>query len=772
LIHKHHSTDGTDENALSNATPHQKAMQALVEIMSQDQNIDYKQSIRFALSLASAYLEMPVGVTCQIDGENYVIETYYLDEAAMLPEYVVEERLINSVNNSPYAMLMASTSVVAVDEFSNHPETKTFLGQYQMYAAFIGTQLSLNEQCVGGLIFFDQASRLQPFTSIEKEFVQMLGQWMQKMMHQNQLDEQLSMSNERITLALSGGNLGLWDVDLTNKNVVLNDRWSQMLGYKQKELTHRLSVWKRLIHPEDLQAAYAAFKSLVKGEADEVDHVFKMQHKDGHWVWVHNRGKVVARDFHGMPTRMMGTHMDVSALRNAEEEVKQLAFYDVLTALPNRRLLLDRLKLALVQSGRNKTHGALIFIDLDDFKTLNETLGHEQGDVLLKNVAERLSKCLRDGDTVARFGGDEFVVMLDNLEAKSEVATTQVEKVGDKIIESLNQPYQLNGIEHHSSPTLGATLFNGTTDKIEDTLQKADIAMYQAKNAGKNCLRFFDQSIQSNLINKTKLAEDLRVAIEAEQFVLFYQPQVNRNGEISGAEALVRWIHPTRGMVSPLDFIPLAEETGLITDLGSWVMEAGCKQLVEWEKDPKTASQDLSVNVSARQFQQPDFVNQVVATIHKTGANPKKLKLELTESMLVDDVDDVISKMSQLRVYGVRFSLDDFGTGVSSLRYLKLFPLTQLKIDKSFVDDILTDTNDAVIARTIVALANSLGLNVIAEGVEIEGQRDFLAQNGCHDYQGYLFSRPLKIEDYNTLCSEYDPPELTDDDALKNMMLL
>lgn len=745
-------------------SPHQEAMQALVKVMSQGSDVDYIQTIRFALSVASEYLGMPVGVICQIEANSYVIEAYH--QAGKPMGALIKEGLIKEIANSPYAMLLANDGVLAVNQIAA-TQKQNYDTNYQVFDACIGTRLTVEDACVGGLMFYDQAVRHTPFSEIEIEFVQMLGQWVQKTMHQSQLDQQLNVSNERITLALSGGRLGLWDLDLSQQSLVLNDRWAQMLGYELSEIAHTPLIWKKLMHPSDHRAAMRAFKAHYDGSTSELDHTFRMRHKDGHWVWVHNRGKVIARDFRQKPTRMMGTHMDVTALKSAEEEVEQLAFYDVLTALPNRRLMLDRLAHALVNSARHCTYGALIFIDLDDFKTLNETFGHEQGDVLLKSVASRLASCLRDGDTVARFGGDEFVVMLDHLDTVSDIATKQVEKVGDKIIESLNQSYQLASTSLHSTPTLGATLFNGVTDKVEDVLKRADIAMYQAKTAGKNCLRFFDQDIQANIVNKTKLAEDLRIAIEQDQFELYYQPQIDRKGEISGAEALIRWNHPERGMVSPLDFIPLAEETGLIIELGNWVLETGCKQLVSWSKDAKTVGQHLSINVSARQFQQADFVEQVLKTLMKTGANPNKLKLELTESMLADDVDDVIAKMSQLRVKGVSFSLDDFGTGFSSLSYLKLLPLNQLKIDKSFVQDILTDSNDAVIARTIVALANSLGLNVIAEGVEMEGQRAFLAQNGCHDYQGYLFSRPLTIDEYNQFCDEYETTVFnTDKDPL------
>lgn len=442
------------------------------------------------------------------------------------------------------------------------------------------------------------------------------------------------------------------------------------------------------------------------------------------------------------------------ALDSAKDEIAQLAFYDSLTQLPNKRLLMDRLKQSLLQGQRDRCYGALLFIDLDDFKTLNETLGHEAGDLLLQTAARRLASCLREVDTVARMGGDEFVVMLDQLETNIDEATVQTETVGGKIIDALNQPYNINGQQYFNTPTLGATLFNGITDKADEVLKRADIAMYQAKSAGKNCLRFFDQHIQASLLQKARLEEDLRRATKEKQFELYYQPQIDRSGNVTGAEALIRWHHPLRGFVSPMEFIPLAEDTGMIIDIGRWVLNTACEQLAEWSKSTKTAQLNLAVNVSVRQFQQQDFVLEVLQACRNAGADPYRLKLELTESMLANDVDDVITKMRQLREQGVNFSLDDFGTGFSSLSFLKLLPLNQLKIDKSFVRDVLTDNNDAVIARTIVALANSLGLNVIAEGVEYEGQREFLKQNGCYDYQGYLFSKPLSIEEFDQYCAQ------------------
>jgi diguanylate cyclase (GGDEF)-like protein/PAS domain S-box-containing protein len=448
----------------------------------------------------------------------------------------------------------------------------------------------------------------------------------------------------------------------------------------------------------------------------------------------------------GQVTHYVGMHTDITQRKAAEDKIEHLAFYDPLTHLPNRRLLLDRLHQALATSARSARLGALLFIDLDNFKTLNDTRGHDKGDLLLQQVAQRLAACMREDDTVARLGGDEFVVMLEGLGDNPEEAATQAKAVGEKILATLNQPYRLADEEHHSTPSIGIALFADHRDTVDELLKRADLAMYQAKAAGRNTLRFFDPDMQAAVTARAVLEADLREGLREQQFLLHYQGQVDESGHLMGAEALIRWQHPRRGLVSPAEFIPLSEETGLILLLGQWVLETACAQLVDWAARPETASLVLAVNVSARQFRHPDFVAQVLTVLGDSGANPQRLKLEITESLLLDDVEDIIAKMTVLKERGVGFSLDDFGTGYSSLSYLKRLPLDQLKIDKSFVGDVFTDANDAAIVKTIVALAQSLGLAVIAEGVETEAQRDFLAAQGCRAYQGYLFGRPEPAE--------------------------
>ena len=446
-----------------------------------------------------------------------------------------------------------------------------------------------------------------------------------------------------------------------------------------------------------------------------------------------------------------GIGRDITEYKRNEDESRRLAFYDALTGLPNRRLLLDRLSQALVTTARNLRQAALLFIDLDNFKDLNDTMGHDLGDRLLEKVANRLVTCVRQGDTVARFGGDEFVVMLEELHPDLGSAITQVQTVGEKILAAFKQPFDLSGKEHYSTSSIGIAVFSGQQQSMDEVLKRADLAMYQAKAAGRNTLRFFDPALQAAVAERVALEADLRYGLEHGQLLLFYQPIVDEKGSVTSVEALSRWAHPLRGMVAPANFIPMAEQTGLILPLGRWVLQTACNQLVEWSGDPTTQEVSIAVNVSAREFRQPEFATQVIETLRKTGANPKRLQLELTESLLLSDVQDAVRKMEQLKALGVRFSLDDFGTGYSSLSYLKRLPLDQLKIDQSFVRDLLTDPNDAAIARTVVALAQSLGLSVVAEGVETEGQRDFLLASGCKAFQGYLFGQPVPVHELDLL---------------------
>lgn len=452
----------------------------------------------------------------------------------------------------------------------------------------------------------------------------------------------------------------------------------------------------------------------------------------------------------GKITNYVAAFSDITQHKKAEETIHNLAFYDALTGLPNRKLLLDHLRKTLLSSAKKKYQGAMLFIDIDDFKSLNDTRGHDIGDLLLIEIAKRIQSCIHSDDTLARFGSDEFAVLLDALNDEVEQAALQASSTAERIHNAIKQPFDLQGQTYYCKACIGISLFNDQETSFDELLKRADAALSQAKETGRDKIHFFDNTMQAALEARVKLESWLRTAIP-EQLRLFYQVQVDKNGHAFGAEALIRWQHPEKGMISPAEFIPLAEETGLILPIGRWVMETACRQIKTWETEASTQHLILAINVSAKQFHQLDFVDQVLDVLSQTGANPTHLKLELTESVLVDNVETIISKMTTLKMKGVRFSLDDFGTGFSSLSYLKRLPLDQLKIDQSFVRDINSDPNDAAIVRTVIALGQSLGLDVIAEGVETEEQKDFLATHGCEQYQGYLFSKPVALPDFEKL---------------------
>lgn len=515
--------------------------------------------------------------------------------------------------------------------------------------------------------------------------------------------------------------------------------------------------------PEDIAGKSPDLLSSGRHDPGFYAEMWRSIHSTGTWageIWNRRKSGEIFPEWltitavceaNGEISHYVATLTDITLRKSVEDEVRYLAFYDPLTHLPNRRLLHDRLQQALASSSRSGRYGAILFIDLDNFKALNDTQGHDMGDLLLQKVAERLTSCVREGDTVARLGGDEFVIMLEALSPLAQEAANQTEAVGEKILIALNQAYKLKGAPYHNTPSVGATLFCGHDPSMEDLLKRADLAMYQAKAAGRNTLRFFDPEMQAVVTARMRLEAELRQALEARQFFLHFQVQIGGDGQPTGAEVLVRWQHPQRGLVSPAEFIPIAEESGMIVALGQWILESACSQLARWAKRSETAQLTLSVNVSVRQFRDPDFVEQVLVALRRSGAPPQQLKLELTESLLADDIDDIIEKMTRLNDAGVSFALDDFGTGYSSLASLKRLPFDQLKIDQSFVRDLVSDGNDAAIAGMIVALAESIGVTVIAEGVETEAQRDRLAGLGCHASQGYLFGRPVSLEAFERL---------------------
>ncbi|MFM1989127.1 MAG: hypothetical protein RJA99_2084 [Pseudomonadota bacterium] len=467
--------------------------------------------------------------------------------------------------------------------------------------------------------------------------------------------------------------------------------------------------------------------------------------RDGSVIEVELSSQPITWD--GRPARMV-TAVDVTAHRRAEAEIQRLAYYDALTQLPNRRLLIDRLRQMLSASARAGRHGAVLCIDLDDFKRVNDTRGHPVGDEVLVETAQRIRACVRTEDLVARLGGDEFVVVLERLDADARQSAAGADESAHRLMAALSRPFVLADLRFHSSASIGVAMFGGTAETAEEVLMHADSAMYRAKAAGRGTIRFYDPAMQVALQTRAALETDLRRALSEGQLRLAYQAQVEASGRTVGAEVLLRWQHPERGPIPPMDFIPLAEETGLIVPIGQWVLETACMQLAGWARRPETRALRLSVNVSARQFRQPDFVDRVERALGDSGAHAHRLRLELTESLLLDNVNDCIAKMQSLQAIGVGFSLDDFGTGYSSLSYLKRLPLEELKIDRSFIRDIATDPSDAVIVQTIIGMAHNLGLTVIAEGVETAEQLAFLDRHGCGAFQGWYFGKPVPLPEF------------------------
>ena len=560
-------------------------------------------------------------------------------------------------------------------------------------------------------------------------------------------EESLRISEERFRTIARATTDVVWDWNLEDDTLWASDSIEAVFGYTVADFTGPIRAWSDHIHPDERERVVGHIRSAIDGGEEQWMDEYRFLRKDGSVALVLDRGYII-RDAGGRATRMIGAMVDLTERRQAERRIEYLAYYDVLTQLPNRQLLMDRLQRALENCAQRRCTNALFFIDLDNFKSLNDTLGHAVGDQMLQQVAHRLCGCVSRHDTISRFGGDEYVVLLEGMSADAEQACAQARTVGARMLMTLRQPYKLDQYCHHSTASIGMVLFSDARDDIGELLKRADMAMYEAKAAGRNTLRLFNPDMQAALSARMALENDLRQALREcdSQFELHYQPQVDRLGQITGVEALVRWRHPVRGMVSPAEFIPLAEETGLVLALGQWVLKKACEQLLAWASSPAAARIEVAVNVSARQFHHPQFVAQVLERVAEAGIDARLLKLELTETSLLENVDDTISKMNVLRTHGVSFALDDFGTGYSSLAYLKQLPLDMLKIDRSFVLDLLNNRNDAVIARTIIALGRSLGLRVLAEDVETVAQRDFLFEHGCDAYQGYLCAQALPAD--------------------------
>ena len=564
-------------------------------------------------------------------------------------------------------------------------------------------------------------------------------------LHARQLRE-IDLARAELQLAQTVANIGSWVYTVADDALRFSPEACRIFQLPPG-LRFSHDQYINAIHPEDRARADAQWHAaLVGGSPDSFDSEHRiLQHGGVRWVRLKAQ---VTFDADGKPVRADGVTQDITERKKADALIHELAFYDPLTGLANRRLLSDRLQQALLACASNAGAGALFFIDLDHFKVLNDTRGHDQGDILLQAVAQRLREAVRESDTVARLGGDEFVVVMGNLQGSKAHIQSQCEAVGVQILTALRLPFFLGETEHRCSASVGVTLFDGSHRSIDDLLKQADLAMYRSKDSGRNQLQFFAASMSDEAVARATIEADLRSAIEAGHLVLHYQPQVHHDGTVTGAEALVRWAHPTRGLVQPNDFIAIAEETELILPLGHWVLQTACRQLQRWSLQPRMAHLSIAVNVSACQFRADGFVESVAACLRESGADSQKLVLELTESVLISDVTHTVQTMQELKALGVQCALDDFGTGYSSLSYLKELPIYQLKIDRSFVRDILNTPSDAAIARAVVALARGLDMRILAEGVETADQRAFLSELGCQAYQGFFFSRPVEVQQF------------------------
>lgn len=529
--------------------------------------------------------------------------------------------------------------------------------------------------------------------------------------------------------------------------IFVNEAFTKLTGFTRRQLMDQ-QVQR---HDHSPGAGLAPLDKLIRTLAGlSTDaarrHELRMTRADGSRFWL-DFDVVPVYGVNDQAVYWVAVGRDISERRAADAKIQHLAFYDPLTDLPNREHLIERLRSTLTRSRRNSQYGALMFIDLDHFKVLNDTMGHDVGDQLLQHVAHRLRHGIRKTDVVARIGGDEFVILLDNLHADKDAATAKAEVVADKIREALAQPFELPNITHYGAASMGVTLFTGQQHSVAEVLKQADLAMYQAKAEGRNTVVFFDPLMQAAFNARAALNADLVHGLQVEdQFVLLYQPQFDRDRRVVGAEALIRWNHPQHGLMLPGDFIPIAEDNDLIQSLGAWVIQVACEQLAAWQQEPHMRELMLSINVSVKQFRHPQFVDQVLATTREAGVNTEKLQLELTESVLADPLDSTIAKMQALKQEGLKLVLDDFGTGYSSLSYLKQLPLDELKIDKSFVEDILSDASDAAIANAIIDLAHNLRLPVLAEGIESVAQYEFLYERGCDYFQGFLLARPMPAD--------------------------
>jgi diguanylate cyclase (GGDEF)-like protein/PAS domain S-box-containing protein len=560
-------------------------------------------------------------------------------------------------------------------------------------------------------------------------------------------EQSLAASEQRLRLVLKGSTDAPWDWDLIANQVYYSERWWSMLGYSGGDVLDDSEGWYRLLHPDDVTLIDSYLADLLPGTRDAFSLEFRLRHREGHYVPVLARGYIL-RDADGGALRMSGVNTDLTERKRTERHIHELAYSDHLTGLHNRRFLIEELEHVLLRGQRSGHYGALLYLDLDNFKLLNDTMGHDSGDLLLREAAQRLRCTVRHSDQLARLGGDEFVVVLEGMADSVHGAASEAERVAAKILAALAQPYQIGSLLFKSTASVGMTLFDGHATNIETLLKQADLALYRAKEEGRNRARFFDPGMQDEANRRAAFEAAMLNGLSLGEFRLFCQPQFDGGGQLVGAEVLVRWQRAQDDLIGPDQFIGFAEESGFILPLGEYVLHESCLALARWHGDATLGRVKLAVNVSVRQMRDAGFPMAVAGILDGTAAPPERLYLELTESVFAENMDEICLRMHELRRQGVCFSLDDFGTGYSSLAYLKRFPLAALKIDRSFVRDVGTVPDSGPIVEAIIALARTLKLEIVAEGVEHEAQRAFLVEGGCSSMQGYLLGRPMPMADF------------------------
>ncbi|WP_097459340.1 GGDEF and EAL domain-containing protein [Mangrovitalea sediminis] len=555
----------------------------------------------------------------------------------------------------------------------------------------------------------------------------------------------LQDSEARWQFALQGSGNGVWDWNIRTNTAWFSAQWGEILGYQPEDIGSHVEEWVNRVHPDDLATAEAEVERHLKGETLFYQSEHRLRCKNGEYLWVLDRGKIIERDSDGTPVRMIGTHTDISDRKRSDARIQFLAYHDSLTELPNRAYLQEQLHLRLNQLLRDEEQCALLFLDLDRFKIINDSLGHTLGDEILREVARRLRRCLREGDILARLGGDEFVILMGNSKGTTEHVALSARRVAEKVLGTFSEPFLVGDHQVTSGTSIGIVLFPADGRSVREILQHADAAMYEAKRTGRNTYHFFEGVLEQQVRRRLTLENALRQAIERDEgLTLHYQPKLALPGnELLGVEALIRWHHQGQ-WISPGEFIPVAEDSGLIISLGEWVLERICTQILFWrERGLLAEDKHIAVNISALHFSQKSFASMLLDLLNHHRIPGSAIEIELTESVFMQHLEQARATMLELRDFGIRFAVDDFGTGYSSLAYLRQLPVDVLKIDQTFVRDMVSNSNDAAIVRTIVAMAHSLGLKAVAEGVETEEQLRLLRDLGCEGYQGFLYSKPM-----------------------------